>query len=117
MLDCYRHMPGQVDQITVCGGGANSAYWCQMFADVMGAEIITVCGEELGAKGVVLNNAVVQGIYADYAEAVERTVFVNRRYLPDMKRHSQYEKLYPLYQEISQALRPSWKIRQAIFTE
>ena len=117
MLDCYRHMPGQVDQITVCGGGANSAYWCQMFADVMGAEIITVCGEELGAKGVVLNNAVVQGIYADYAEAVERTVFVNRRYLPDMKRHSQYERIYPLYQEISQSLRPSWKMRQAIFTE
>ena len=117
MLDCYRHMPGQVDQITVCGGGANSAYWCQMFADVMGAEIITVCGEELGAKGVVLNNAVVQGIYADYAEAVERTVFVNRRYLPDMKRHSQYERMYPLYQEISQSLRPSWKMRQAIFTE
>ena len=99
MLDCYTHMPKKPKQITVCGGGANSAFWCQMFADVLGAEIVTVKGEELGARGVVLNNAVVQGFYPDYRAAVEASVDIGCRYQPDMKKHAQYERLYPLYQE------------------
>ena len=62
MLDCYQHMPGEIKRLTVCGGGANSAVWCQMFADAVATRIVTVKGDELGAKGVVLNDAVVQGI-------------------------------------------------------
>ena len=114
MLDCYAHMPRPVKQITVCGGGANSEFWCQMFADVLGAEILTVKGEELGAKGVVLNNAVVQGIYPDYQAAVEKTVEIDRRYHPDAKNHAAYERLYPLYREIYRSLSPTWKQRQEI---
>lgn len=114
MLDCYRHMPREVKQITVCGGGANSPFWCQMFADALGAEIIAVKGDELGAKGVVLNNAVVQGIYPDYVAAVEKTVSVRCRYAPDVKRHEQYQKLYPLYQQTYEALRPLWKLRRQL---
>ena len=112
MLDCYSHMPRQPKKITVCGGGANSAFWCQMFADVLGVEIVTVKGEELGARGVVFNNAVVQGIYPDHRAAVERNVVVGQRYQPNMKNHEQYARLYPLYQEICRALAPSWKLRQ-----
>ena len=114
MLDCYTHMPKKPKQITVCGGGANSAFWCQMFADVLGAEIVTVKGEELGARGVVLNNAVVQGFYPDYRAAVEASVDIGCRYQPDMKKHAQYERLYPLYQETYRALTPIWKMRQQL---
>ena len=85
-----------------------------MFADVLGAEILTVKGEELGAKGVVLNNAVVQGIYPDYQAAVEKTVEIDRRYHPDAKNHAAYERLYPLYREIYRSLSPTWKQRQEI---
>ena len=115
MLDCYSSMPGKVKQITVCGGGAKSAFWCQMFADVLGTDIITVNGEELGAKGVVLNIAVVQGFYADYAQAVEQTVSVRDHFVPDMEKHKRYMELYPLYKEIREALRPTWETRQKLF--
>ncbi len=115
MLDCYSSMPGKVKQITVCGGGAKSAFWCQMFADVLGTDIITVNGDELGAKGVVLNNAVVQGFYADYAQAVEQTVSVRDHFAPDMEKHKRYMELYPLYKEIREALRPTWETRQKLF--
>ena len=40
MLDCYQHMPGEIKRLTVCGGGANSAVWCQMFADAVGTQIL-----------------------------------------------------------------------------
>lgn len=114
MLDCYSHMPGTVKQITVCGGGANSDFWCQMFADVLGTDIVTVNGEELGAKGVVLNNAVVQGFYRDYAEAVARTVSIRKRYQPNMENHARYQKLYPLFREIRTQIQPTWKLRQQL---
>ena len=73
MLDCYQHMPLPIDQITICGGGANSSAWCQMFADALGSRIVTVEGEELGARGVAINNAVVQGIFPSYQDAVEKS--------------------------------------------
>ena len=114
MLDCYINMPGEVKQITVCGGGAKSPFWCQMFADILGSEIVTVNGNELGAKGTVLNNAVIQGFYPDYKTAVEKTVTVSHRYIPDMQRSAQYRKLFPLYQQTYQALRPLWKLRREL---
>lgn len=114
MLDCYTHMPRKPERITVCGGGANSPFWCQMFADALGSEIVAVNGNELGAKGVVLNNAVVQGMYPDYAAAVEKTVSVRCRYIPDAKKHDQYMQFYPLYKQTYEALRPVWKLRRQL---
>ena len=117
MLDCYQHMPGEIKRLTVCGGGANSAVWCQMFADAVGTQIVTVKGDELGAKGVVLNNAVVQGIYGSYKEAVEATVELDRVYEPDMKAHEKYMKVYELYKETYERLRATWKLRGKLIRE
>ena len=86
MLDCYRHMPLPIEQVTLCGGGAKSTVWCQMFADALGTKIVTVKGVELGAKGVVINNAVVQGYYKSYSDAVSKTVETDKVFIPDMKK-------------------------------
>ena len=32
--DCLAAMPGEIDVLTLTGGGARSAFWSQMFADV-----------------------------------------------------------------------------------
>ena len=117
MLDCYQHMPQKVVRLTVCGGGAESATWCQIFADAVGIEIVTVKGEELGAKGVVLNNAVVQGYYQSYTEAVEKTVEIDKVYQPNPENHAKYMKLYPLYQEVYKSLAHTWKLRNEIMAE
>ncbi len=111
MLDCYLHMPLPIAQVTVCGGGSGSAVWCQMFADALGTTIVTVKGEELGAKGVVINNAVVQGFYSSYIEAVQKTVQTNWVYHPDMDKHAQYLKFYQLYKMTYEATQPTWKKR------
>lgn len=117
MLDCYQHMPLPIERVTLCGGGANSAYWCQMFADVLGATIVTVKGHELGAKGVVINNLVVQGYYKDYLDAVNATVEINKVYEPDMEKHEQYMKFYPLYKRTYEVLKETWKLRSDIINE
>lgn len=117
MLDCYQHMPQEIKKVTLCGGGTKSPAWCQMFADILGRRVITVKGNELGAKGVVLNNAVVQGYYKDYQEAVKETVEVNKVYEPDMEKHKEYMRFYPLYKKTYEQLRETWKMRSALIKE
>lgn len=115
MLDCYRHMPREIASVTLCGGGAKSAYWCQMFADALGQEVGRVRGNELGALGVVINNAVVQGFYPSYVDAVAAIVQPAGTYVPDAEKHKRYEQLYELYQVTYKALRESWSLRAQLF--
>ena len=117
MLDCYQHMPQKVERLTLCGGGANSAFWAQMFSDAVGQEIVTVKGDELGAKGVILNNAVVQGYYSSYKEAVEKTVEHGATYTPNMENHAQYMKFYELYKKTYESMSNTWKLRKKILGE
>lgn len=117
MLDCYQHMPQEIKQVTLCGGGAKSPGWSQMFADILGSKIVTIKGNELGAKGVILNNAVVQGFYKDYKEAVDATVEIKKVYEPDMKKHEEYMKFYPLYKKTYEQLKETWKLRSSLVGE
>lgn len=112
MLDCYSHMPLSVAKITVCGGGAKSGLWCQMFSDVLGKTIVTVKGEELGAKGAAMNNAVVQGFFKDYEQAVANTVEADSFFEPDLNKTKEYSKFYNLYKHTYEALESSWRIRE-----
>ena len=117
MLDCYQHMPQEIKQVTLFGGGAKSPGWSQMFADILGSKIVTIKGNELGAKGVILNNAVVQGYYKDYKEAVDATVEIKKVYEPDMKKHEEYMKFYPLYKKTYEQLKETWKLRSSLVGE
>lgn len=114
MLDCYQSMPQAVQSITLCGGGASSAFWCQMFADTLGSSLKTVQGQELGALGVVINNAVVQGYYTDYLQAVRQIVKVDKVYTPDMAKHEQYLSFYSLFRTVRKDMEPSWNLRNEI---
>ncbi len=117
MLDCYQNMPQEVRSVTVCGGGANSEAWCQMFADALGTKIVTVAGEELGALGVVINNAVVQGYYDSYKTAVDSIVKVRKTYEPDMAKHDKYMRYYELYRLTREQLSKTWKLRAELIRE
>ena len=117
MLDCYMHMPEQCKRVTICGGGAKSPIWCQMFADVMGVDIFTVEGNELGAKGVIINNAVVQNFYKSYKEAIEKTVKTKAIYHPNIENHKKYMKYYELYKNLYLAQQETWKLRAQIMED
>jgi len=118
MLDCYNHLAEEVTQITVCGGGAMSGFWCQMFADVVGKKIITVNGEELGARGAAITNAVSQGLFCDFDDAIGNIVKIENTYTSNPDNHKKYLRFYNLYKKTYEALMETWKIRNEIlFTE
>ncbi len=117
MCDCYEHMPIPVKRITLCGGGVSSVTWCQMFADVLGKEVATVKGKELGAKGAAINNGVAQGLYRDFKEAVELTVKSDRVYIPDSKKHSTYQEFFLLYKNTYKNMKESWAMRRRVMEQ
>lgn len=117
MMHCYENMPFEIKTITICGGGAQSDLWCQMFADALGKRVITVNGDELGAKGTILVNAVAQGIYKDLPEAVAKTVSLNQSFEPDMTKNTRYQRYYEVYRKVYELLSQSWELRYQVLAE
>ncbi len=114
MLDCYSHMPQNVERITMCGGGAKSGFWCQMFADVVGKPVVTVEGGELGARGAAMTNGVAQGAFSSFDEAVKSIVKVKNIYYPSNENHKKYMQYYQLYKRTYELMAETWKMRQEI---
>lgn len=90
------------------GGGSRSAVWAQMFADVMQMPIEVTRSREMGARGAALVAGIGAGVYADYQDAVARTVIVDRRYDPDPSMFSYYRARYAEYRFIAEAMRDAW---------
>lgn len=114
LRDCYERTGRKVDQATLSGGGAQSAFWCQMLADVTGREIAVPAGAEFGAKGAALLAGIGAGRYADCQDAVRRTVVIERSYTPDPRVKGRYDDLYGLYRGLYESFEPFWLARQAM---
>jgi len=67
----------------LAGGGARSAVWTQMFADVCGMPVETVVANELGTLGCAIAASVTCGIYKDINAAVGEMVRMGKRYEPE----------------------------------
>ena len=84
------------NRLFACGGGAKSAPWLQIKADILGCEIIPVSADETGAMG-----SAILGI----AAKEQRSVFdvarpflqYGKSYLPNSKNKELYDKKYEIY--------------------
>ncbi len=93
-------------QIRLSGGGAKSALWRQMQADIYGSTCVTVRTEEGPAYGAAILAAVGVGRYASVRQACNAIVKTTRTIKPhrDAKRayaryYRQYRRLYPALKE------------------
>ena len=93
-----------VREIRVAGGGAGSAVWLQILADVFDAEVRTVDVPESAAYGAALLAAVGAGAYPSVREAVASTVRTGDRYQPGPVA-ARYEDAYGTYRNLYPALR------------
>jgi L-xylulokinase len=96
--------------VRMAGGAANSAFWVQMFADVLELPIETVTGvKELGALGSAMAAAVAAGIYKDYNEAAEAMVRISDPVYPETKMSLHYRPKYEKYNAVCDALDKVWE--------
>lgn len=87
----------------IIGGGSKSKLWCQIVSDIFGIELIKPAYED-ASFGTALLAGIGVRIFNDISDAVEKSLKIERRILPDEKRHQYYEKLFKLYKKIRENL-------------
>jgi len=95
-----------IRQVRASGGGARSALWRQIQADVTGREHVTLNVDEGPAFGVALLAGVGTGVWSSVPEACRATIRVVDRCPPDPERHALYDRYYPIYRGLYAALKP-----------
>lgn len=103
-LEIIRAMGLAPTQVRASGGGARSALWRQILADVFNTELVTVEVTEGAAYGAALLAGVGVGAFPSVEGACDRAVRVADHTRPGPS-HERYEELYRVYVELYSRLR------------
>ncbi len=99
-VEIVRGLGLPVQRLRATGGGARSAMWRQMQADVFGAEVATVNTTEGPAYGAALLAGAGAGVFPSVEAAVSRTVREVYTAEPDGKAAAIYARYYALYTQL-----------------
>ena len=87
------------DRLFACGGGAKSAPWLQIKADILGCEIIPIKADETGAMGsAILGFAASEK--ASVFDVAKAFFQYGKSYLPNPEIKAIYDKKYELYRTL-----------------
>jgi erythritol kinase (D-erythritol 1-phosphate-forming) len=108
--DCYSVMGKIPEEIRVTGGAARSSSLLQIFADILGSSVRRVMRDETGAAGAAMIAAMSLGHYASLADCADRwvTPTLGPAIDPDPERRVLYDKLFPIYRSVREAMPPVW---------
>lgn len=97
-----------IQQVRVSGGGAKSALWRQILADVLGAELVTVNTTEGAAFGAALLAGVGAEVWNNVNDACDQVVHVTGATQPAQNRIELYNSHYSDYRNLYPALKPTF---------
>jgi xylulokinase len=101
----FQEMKVPVTRIRLGGGGARSALWRQIQADVYGQAVETVDAEEGAAYGAAILAGVGVKAWSSVDEACESIVRVAGNLVPDSEHCVVLEKTYAMYRRIYPAMK------------
>ncbi|HXK95008.1 MAG TPA: FGGY-family carbohydrate kinase, partial [bacterium] len=93
------------DEVRATGGGAKSAFWRQLQADIFGCEIATLGSDQGPAFGAAIMAGVGTGVYASIPEACDAILSVVERTEPDPARVQEYNDYYQVYHSLYPGIR------------
>lgn len=100
---------GEIHQVRVSGGGARSAFWRQILANVLSAELVTVNTSEGAALGAALLAGVGFGRWESVQQSCQETIRTVERTQPESEASQFYNQAYPLYRGLYPALRQTFE--------
>lgn len=109
MKDCLRiieHMGVEARTIRVSGGGARSALWRQMLANILGAGVATLQNTEGSAYGAALLAMVGSGEFKSVTEACDKTIRQADLTVPETHTSAAYQRGYEVYTVLYPTLKP-----------
>ena len=109
-LEVARSLGIKIERSKICGGGAKSPLWKEIFADVLDLELDSVESEEGPGYGGAMLAAVACGEYASVGEAAEKLVKVLSTVKPDPEIAKRYEERYQVFRRIYPAVKPLFPI-------
>ncbi len=104
-LDALRGLGMDMSEFIATGGGAKSAAWLQIKADIYGVPFVRPKVTECGALGAAILAGCATGVFNGPAEAVIRFVARDRIFEPNMSRHAHYREMHAKYRQVYPALK------------
>lgn len=105
-LAIIEEMGVKVTSVRISGGGARSAFWKQVLADVFAKRVTTLASQEGSAYGAALLAMVGTGAFASVEEACRATIREVESIEPRPIESARYQKLHRVFQAIYPALKP-----------
>jgi len=106
ILDALESQGAHVDEMCVIGGGAKSALWRQIMADVYGKRILKPrLLQEATSLGAAVAGGVGVGLFKDFRTAEAMIQIVDRQE-PNPEAHAEYERIYKVFRSAYEALVP-----------
>ena len=105
-LAIIEEMGVKVTSVRISGGGARSAFWKQILADVFAKRVTTLASQEGSAYGAALLAMVGTGAFASVEEACRATIREVESIEPRPIESARYQKLHRVFQAIYPALKP-----------
>jgi xylulokinase len=107
-FEILKEMGVPAQSVRLAGGGARSALWRQIQADIYGQPVETVEAEEGAAYGVALLAGVGTKAWSSVDEACAAVVKTKARIAPDAKSAELMDRQYKAFQALYPALRSVW---------
>ncbi|WP_375385133.1 FGGY family carbohydrate kinase [uncultured Microbacterium sp.] len=104
---CFEQLP-LTGRLIGCGGGLMSDGWAQMFADVLGREILVSRDPFVGARGAAMNAWTSLGWPTARAAGPDGLTRVS----PDASRTAEYDEHYDRYRSLLESARLDWATRR-----
>jgi xylulokinase len=105
-IEIMRQMKIDVTQVRASGGGARSAFWRQLQADIYNAEIVLTNATEGPAYGVALLAGVGIGLWSDVPTACKQTIKQTTKVKPRRKLVDLYNNHHAVYAKLYNDLKP-----------
>ena len=113
MADCLELLPAFAEPIVLLGGGAHSAAWRRIAADVTGRAFAPASAAEPGALGVALLAGTAVGWWSGLHEAVAACCRQGGPVLPDPAAHAEYRPLLDRYRRLRREFVEEQQARRA----
>ncbi|MDP2896943.1 MAG: xylulokinase [bacterium] len=117
MKDCltlFQSLDVSLEKIIVSGGGAVSALWRQIQADVYGREVFTVNTREEAATGAAILAGVGVGLYPSIQDACASLIKLESSTPLDPDNAARYTELYEVYRSLYPVLKDSFHALSAL---
>ena len=87
------------------GGGARSAEWMQMKADMLNLPIVALKTADAGTVGSAMLTGIAIGVFKDLRDAADHMVEEIHTYQPRVEMHERYMAIYERYERVYGAVR------------